>query len=165
MEELAQQRPDISNVKVLSRKSWIIYVKVIIGCLSLLAIIFVITNQNFLVNYSKIKLVLYALMLIIIVICLYEILYLRSFVLYYDDDGVWSFKGILPWNRGVSGVKWGDLDEAVFYTGFFSWIFKSHKINISHKYTKSSEIIHKDMNNGVKAVDEINSKLKDILKR
>src|SRR5690349_4673241 len=41
----------------------------------------------------------------------YRLLLLRSVQLYYDDVGVWTYSGLLPWKKGVSGVKWRDMDE------------------------------------------------------
>ena len=42
----------------------------------------------------------------------YRVLLLRSYQLYYDDVGVWLYRGILPWSKGLVGVKWRDMDEA-----------------------------------------------------
>ena len=66
------------------------------------------------------------------------------------------FKGILPWAKGTSGVKWRDLDEAVFFPGFFGWVFKSYQLRIGHRFTKSSEIVLGHIRGGDTAVQEIN---------
>jgi len=85
------------------------------------------------------------------------ILYRRSLRLYADSEGVWVFSGIFPWNSGVGGVKWRDLDEAVFYQGFISWLCKSYDVRISHRFTKSGEIILDSIARGDEAVMHINA--------
>lgn len=42
---------------------------------------------------------------------------LRAVHLYCGDVGVWVYSGVLPWNKGVAGVKWRNLDEAVYFQG------------------------------------------------
>lgn len=86
----------------------------------------------------------------------YGFLVRRSLKLYADDTGVWVFQGILPWAKGTSGVKWRDLDEAVFFPGFFGWMFKSYPLRIGHRFTKSSEILIGHIERGDIAVQEIN---------
>ena len=86
----------------------------------------------------------------------YGFLVRRSLKLYADENGVWVFKGILPWAKGTSGVKWRDLDEAVFFPGFFGWVFKSYQLRIGHRFTKSSEIVLGHIRGGDTAVQEIN---------
>jgi hypothetical protein len=86
----------------------------------------------------------------------YRIAYLRSFRLYYDDAGVWIFSGILPWKRGVRGVKWRDLDEAVFLNSFWSWLGGSYSVVLKHRFTKDIEIGESDMARGKEAVTTIN---------
>jgi hypothetical protein len=86
----------------------------------------------------------------------YQILYTRSYKLYYDDIGIWVYSGILPWNKGVAGVKWRDLDEAVYFQTFWSWLFKSYSIRIGHRFTKSSEIFLTHMHRGDETAMKIN---------
>ncbi|MBL8484688.1 MAG: hypothetical protein JNJ60_21015 [Rhodocyclaceae bacterium] len=91
-------------------------------------------------------------------VALYRILLLKSYALYYDDVGVWLYSGILPWKKGVAGVKWRDLDEAVFEPSFWSWLFRSYNLRIGHRYTKSSEIFLTQMADGQKSVMAINAR-------
>ena len=86
-----------------------------------------------------------------------HILSIRSVVLYTDDDGVWVFSGVFPWSRGVNGVKWRDLDDATYISGFWSWLFKSYTVRIGHRFTKSSEIILTHIAHGNVAVEHINT--------
>jgi hypothetical protein len=95
---------------------------------------------------------------------IYQTLLLRSFHLYFDDLGVWVYSGILPWNRGVSGVKWRDLDEAVYFRSMGSWLFKSYSIRIGHRFTKSSEILLTHWQSGHEAVMEINAQHQELVR-
>ncbi len=88
---------------------------------------------------------------------IYQILMLRSVRLFTNADGVWFFQGILPWSKGTTGVKWRDIEDAVFFTGFVSWAFNSHTIRIGHRFTKANEIVLYHVRNGRGAVEHINS--------
>lgn len=79
-----------------------------------------------------------------------------SIKLYYDEDGVWLYSGIFPWNKGSNGIKWRDLDTALYTTGFTSWALRSYRIILSHRFTKDAEIILKDIKNGDVFVKEVN---------
>ena len=94
----------------------------------------------------------------------YRILMIRSYRLYYDDVGVWLFRGILPWSQGVSGVKWRDMDEATFVQGFWSWLLKSYTIRIGHRFTKASEILLTSMDRGNLAVATLNARLQQMMR-
>ena len=87
----------------------------------------------------------------------YRFLQIRSVQLYYDDVGVWMFSGVLPWKKGVAGVKWRDMDEATFEQGFWSWISGSYTIRIGHRFTKSSEIKLTNIARGKEAVATLNA--------
>ncbi|MDR1912358.1 MAG: hypothetical protein LBQ52_08460 [Helicobacteraceae bacterium] len=87
---------------------------------------------------------------------IYNILYLRSFSLYTDNDGVWKYSGILPWSKGASGVKWRDLDTASYYPSFLSWLLKTYSVRVAHRFTKDSEIVMGSVFNGRQAAMHIN---------
>jgi hypothetical protein len=86
----------------------------------------------------------------------YRLALLRSYRLYYDAGGVWIYSGILPWKRGVAGVKWRDLDEAIFVNNFWSWISGSYTVQLRHRFTKVIEISEASMVRGKHAVIAIN---------
>lgn len=88
----------------------------------------------------------------------YRFMMLRSVQLYYDDVGVWVYSGILPWKKGVAGVKWRDMDEATFEQGFWSWLTRSYTIRIGHRFTKESEIRLTDIAAGKDAVATLNGR-------
>ena len=80
----------------------------------------------------------------------------KSGVLFLDNDGVWFYQGVFPWNSGTTGVKWRDLDEALMRLGFFSWALKSYTVEINHRYTKDQEFKLSHIKDGDKAVFRIN---------
>jgi hypothetical protein len=94
----------------------------------------------------------------------YRLLALRSVQLYYDDVGVWVYAGVLPWKKGVTGVKWRDMDEATFEQGFWSWISSSYTVRIGHRFTKSSEIVLTNIGGGKKAVTTLNARQQELIR-
>ncbi|MET3119803.1 hypothetical protein AAKU64_004049 [Undibacterium sp. GrIS 1.8] len=94
----------------------------------------------------------------------YQFLELRSYHLYFNDIGVWIYSGVLPWKKGVAGVKWRDLDEAVYFQSIGSWLFKSYSIRIGHRFTKSSEILVSHMTRGNEVVMKINGRHQDLVR-
>ncbi|HAT30463.1 MAG TPA: hypothetical protein DCW29_06285 [Janthinobacterium sp.] len=94
----------------------------------------------------------------------YRVLLIRSHQLYYDEVGVWLSVGILPWSKGISGVKWRDMDEATFVPDFFSWLFKSYTIRVGHRFTKSSEIVLTSMARGKDAVIALNTRQQEMIR-
>jgi hypothetical protein len=138
---------------VLSRHSWIAYAGPVLWVLASIALI-ILAQRNDLPPGAP--LIGWVVGLGVIAVQIYRFLYLRTRVLYYDRAGVWVSGGLFPWQKGVHGVKWRDLDEAVFFQGFFSWLLRSYEIRIGHRFTKASEIRVKHMWYGQKAVEEIN---------
>lgn len=86
----------------------------------------------------------------------YQVLYMRSMILFTNDDGVWLYRGVFPWNKGIIGVKWRDVEDAVFYTGFVSWAFNSYSIRVGQRFTKASELAIANVKDGREAVGHIN---------
>jgi hypothetical protein len=92
----------------------------------------------------------------------YKIADLRAYRLYYNDMGVWLYSGILPWNKGVRGVKWRDMDDATYTRSMASWLLKSYSIRIGHRFTRSSELLLSSVYHGERAVTLINQKLQEM---
>ena len=84
------------------------------------------------------------------------VLEIRSVALYTDAQGVWVYSGIFPWTKGVSGVKWRDIEDAVYTTNLLSWLLRSYTVRIGHRFTKSSEIALPHIARGHEAVMHIN---------
>lgn len=145
-----------SNVHSLGGKSWTAYIGTVILTLILMVLVAIFGYANIFGG-----LLIFALALPLVLLRFFSI---KSYHLYMNDDGVWVFRGIFPWSKGVIGVKWRDLDEATFTQSLFSWMFKSYSIRIGHRYTKTSEILLSSWNHGDKAVVTINTKHKELVK-
>ncbi len=136
--------------------SWVAYVRPIVLFL-VLVIIGLIVSQS--ANNAIIILIGYAVIFVAILKMIYDVMWLKRVRFYYNQDGVWIYSGILPWNKGVSGVKWRDIDEATYYTGFISWLTKSYRIRVGHRFTKSSEMFLSHVKRGNLAAAAINETL------
>ena len=119
---------------ILGSKSWTAYIK--IGFLAFFLLLIVTP-----VIWSSSKSVGVIVLLLSIALIVYKCLEIKSYQLYFNDTGVWVFSGILPWNKGVRGVKWRDLEDAVFVQSMGSWLFKSYTVRLGHRFTKSNEIV------------------------
>lgn len=93
----------------------------------------------------------------------FNVLSIRSLVLYMDDHGVWVYSGILPWSKGTSGVKWRDLEDAVYFPNFLSWLLKSYTVRVGHRFTKTSEIVLPHIARGHEAAVHINELHRQVL--
>jgi len=94
----------------------------------------------------------------IILIGVYTVAYIRSYTLFMDDEGVWVFRGVFPWQKGIYGVKWGDFNEGVFFQNFASWALRSFTIEVKNRYKEEFEIMLRYMHNGDSAITKMNSK-------
>jgi hypothetical protein len=141
----------------LGGKSWTAYVRVVLVGAILLTIVTPVAWSA----SAPAGVVALALSLTFVV---YQFLLMKSFHLYFDDVGVWVYSGILPWNKGVAGVKWRDLDEAVYFQSMGSWLFKSYSIRIGHRFTKSSEILLSHWARGHEAVMAINGQHQELVR-
>ena len=101
------------------------------------------------------------LFILLLGICISNWLHVRSVKLYTNDEGVWVYSGYLPWNKGTTGMKWRDMEDAVFYQGFFSWAFNSYGIRIKNRFTRKSELSLTNVLDGQNAVIHINEILKN----
>ena len=63
----------------------------------------------------------------------------------------------------MNGVKWRDLEDAVFFQNFFSWLFKSYTVRVGHRFTKTSEIVLPHIANGNRVVEHINDLHRKVL--
>jgi hypothetical protein len=146
-----------SNAHVVGVKSWVAY----FGTLVLAALLFfVLLPLAFMWNEIAAGVVF----LVSALLVGYRVLALRSVQLYYDDVGVWTYSGILPWKKGLSGVKWRDMDEATFAPGFWSWVTGSYTVRVGHRFTKSSEIVLTNIARGKAAVTTLNAYQQELLR-
>lgn len=94
---------------------------------------------------------------LIVVNLIYRFLVLRSVVLFVDDQGVWVYSGILPWSKGVGGVRWRDVEDARYNPGFLGWILRSYAVRVGHRFTRGNEIVLPSVKGGDRAVAQINA--------
>lgn len=94
----------------------------------------------------------------------YEFLLVRSVQLYMDDLGAWVHSGVLPWKKGVSGVKWRDMDEASFVNGFKSWATGSYTIRVKQRFTQENEIVLTNIARGKQAVALLNARHQELIR-
>ena len=94
---------------------------------------------------------------------LHRVLMMYSVMLYIDDDGVWVYQGVFPWSRGSNGVKWRDLEEAVYFPNFFSWMFRSYTVRLTQRFTHEGQILLRNIYRGHTAVETINLFHRDLL--
>ena len=149
------------RANVVGVKSWLAYLGVFMLAVLLFGVVLPLTF-TFGGQYADIAAAI--VMAVSVVIVGYRFLMLRSVQLYYDDVGVWVFSGVLPWKKGVTGVKWRDMDEATFEQGFWSWISRSYTIRIGHRYTKASEILLTDIACGKDAVATLNTRQQALIR-
>lgn len=154
-QENAVARP--ADAQVIGVKSWLAYA----GVALLAALLFFgLVPLAFMWNQWA----AFAVLVVSALLVGYRIMLVRSVQLYFDDVGVWVYSGVLPWAKGVQGVKWRDMDEATFVNGFWSWATRSYTIRIGHRFTKESEIVLTDIANGKDAVVALNARHKDLIR-
>jgi hypothetical protein len=142
--------------QVIGVKSWLAYAGVAVQALLALAVAAFITAQS--PVFGAVFLALAAPFIA------YNFLLVRSVQLYHDDVGVWVYSGVLPWKKGVAGVKWRDMDEATFVNGFWSWATGSYAVRIGHRFTKDSEILLTNIASGKDAVAALNTKHQEMIR-
>lgn len=95
--------------------------------------------------------------LVVAMYTVYRMLYLFRMRLYIDDSGVWLFRGVFPWNRGVYGIRWRDFEDAVFTMGFFYWMTNSYPLALRTRFSQNPTVYIPVIYHGKRAVIEINA--------
>lgn len=147
-----------ANAHVVGVKSWIAYLGVFVLAAVLFGVVLPATFMLPLPFMNGNEIAAAIVMAFSALIVGYRFMVLRSVQLYYDDVGVWVYSGVLPWKKGLAGVKWRDMDEATFEPGFWSWITRSYTVRIGHRFTKASEIGLTNIGGGKDAVGKLNAK-------
>jgi hypothetical protein len=146
------------NVKNLGGKAWTAYVStILVG-----AFLLIIALPLLLAPGSR----MFGLFLMIASVlgATYRVLLLRSYNLYYDDVGIWLYSGVLPWKKGIAGVKWRDLDEVVYFQTLSSWLSNSFSVKVGHRFTKSSELFITHLGRGKDCVIALNSHHQELIR-
>jgi hypothetical protein len=139
----------------IGKKAWTAYVGVVLVVLVLLVLIAPIV-WHWSVPFGA------GLALLSVAWAAYKLTELGAYRLYFNEMGVWLYSGILPWSKGVRGVKWRDLDDATYTRSMGSWLLKSYSIRIGHRFTRSNELVLTGIAHGDKAVIRINQKLQEM---
>ena len=93
---------------------------------------------------------------IILFFYIINVVYYKNNYIYMDENGVWMHAGVFPWQKGITGVSWQNLDKASYYTGFSNWLFKYNKIKLQHRFTQDSEVVMNYVHRGQNVVERIN---------
>jgi hypothetical protein len=139
-----------AQAQVIGVKSWLAY----LGVAALAALLFFVALP---LAFQWNEMAAAAVLGVSAMLVAYRFLLVRSVQLYYDEVGIWVYSGVLPWKKGVAGVKWRDMDEATYVNGFVSWVTRSYTVRIGHRFTKESEIVLHHIARGRKAVETINA--------
>lgn len=87
---------------------------------------------------------------------IYAVADIRAVKLFTDETGVWLFKGVFPWQKGYSGTKWADIGSAGYRTGFVSWALRSYRVEVEHRFTRTTELSVRHLRYGNLAVEHMN---------
>ncbi|MEA9389376.1 hypothetical protein SJI19_02205 [Acerihabitans sp. TG2] len=104
----------------------------------------------------------YGILFFAIIKAFYDVALRRRFRFYYDRDGVWVSRGILPWRRGIEGMPWSDINELSCEAGFISWLSKSYTVRLGHRVDPDLDIILIHIKRGNLAVIAINEQLAQV---
>lgn len=141
----------VDGVHVVGSKSWLSY-----GATALLAALLFFGALPFAFRWGD--LVAGGVLALSALLLAYRLASTRSVVLYYDDAGIWVYAGVLPWRRGVTGIKWRDVDQAAFEPGFWSWVTRSWTVQVSHRHTRVNAILLTNIGGGKLAVATLNAR-------
>ena len=153
-----------TNAHVVGVKSWIAYLGVLVLTAVLFGVVLPLTFMLPLPFMNGNEIAAAVVLAVSALIVGYRFMVLRSVQLYYDDVGVWVYSGVLPWKKGLAGVKWRDMDEATFEQGFWSWISRSYTVRIGHRFTKASEIRLTNIGGGKDAGGTLNAKHQEMIR-
>ncbi|QWA08882.1 hypothetical protein GTU79_15135 [Sodalis ligni] len=136
--------------------SWVAYVRPWI-LFAMLTAIGLLVSQS--ANAANIILAGYVILFIGIVKLIYDLAWRRRFRFFYDLEGVWLVRGLLPGRRGKKGLSWLEIDEVACDSGPFSWLTKSYGITISHRFSATRQLHISQIKHGDRAVAAINERL------
>lgn len=142
--------------------SWLAYIRPFFTFLIIGIIGFALSNSM----TTAISIIGYIVIIFSVVFLILRFIYLKTLRLFINEDGVYLFRGIFPWTKGITGTTWRDISDANYYTGLISWASTSYRVRIGHRFTKTSELIIPHIKNGNNAVviinETINKKYKDM---
>ena len=102
---------------------------------------------------------------IFLAIIVLNCLRLNAIKVWMDEVGINVYSGLLPWTRGINSIAWQDCGGAAYFRGFVSYMLKSYKISINHRFTNESNIVLYGIHEGDKLVTLINQYLAEYHKK
>ncbi len=136
--------------------SWVAYTRPLALFLALATIGLIVSQSARDANFI---LAGYGILFLGIIKILYDLAWRRRFRFYYDRDGVWVSRGILPWRRGIVGMPWSDIEALFCETGPIGWLTTSYTVRIGHRFEPDLDITLLHIKHGNQAVMAINEQL------
>ena len=133
----------------LARKSYVAYVRPLLVAATLVALLSSLPRSGV---SDAVRVVL---LLSTVAWTAFRVAELKSVVLFLDIDGVWVHAGVLPWSRGVFGIRYRDLDDPVLMQNLASWLLRSHTIVLRHRFASQAPIALDHMSNAPAALERI----------
>lgn len=93
--------------------------------------------------------------------CALKFYYLATLRLIINNDGVYLFRGIFPWTKGMTGTLWQDIADAQYFPGFIAWATRTYSIQVRFRFNKSNETFVPYIWKGHQAVMLINQTLQE----
>lgn len=87
----------------------------------------------------------------------YRFASIRVVKLFTNDAGVWLSRGVFPWQKAISGVRWEEAGEAIAITGVVAWATGAYNVGVMHRYTKKTELWHPRIAHGSRFVGQVNA--------
>lgn len=106
-----------------------------------------------------------ALLIAALLLLLYRTLWIRRVRLYSNEDGIWCYRGILPWRRGVVGINWRDVRQASYDTGFIRWLTKAYPVQVDNRFTDTGPITLSHVHRGHEFVGHVNARRHRMLRQ
>lgn len=88
---------------------------------------------------------------------IYHICLLRTVCLYADETGVWLYRGLLPWRRGAMVIKWRDMEDAAFVSGFVGWLLNANTVRVGNRFDHRHDLVMPLARNGREVATQLNA--------
>ena len=138
---------EINSQKVEIRPIWTAYFYPIFWLNIYILIFDYIINSN-IIDYNifyqlnlKPSIVLTSGYILIVLIHMLKIYQAWSNFIIIDSEGVWNRKGIFPWTKVWDGLNWKDVERAWSIQGFISWVLRSYKIEVNHRFLSDTRFV------------------------
>lgn len=138
---------------IVFKLSWVGYIAIIPTVIIVAIIMF---GAQYLLNDHIYRIYIFAIYFSGLSFITYKLFLLNSVRLIINKNGVWSAKGILPWDKTCDGMQWRNIGIASYNNNLFTWLFKAYSINLEDRYTSKIELTVNNIAEGKSAVVEIN---------